>query len=340
MYLSVTEHSDSIDNIINEINQWSRGREKFLNIISPPYNVYEIFAKVIIDYIEENKSILYITNEESENINIIKSLKKENDFKNYTYFKINSKYCGIPVVICKHEMSNNISDKFDLVIYDDIKSFSFYSKEEIAKITIERCKSEGKIIAYSIERTFNYSKELLFPVRANYSPLAEPKIITTRIDINKDIPYVIYEYLEWIIRDERKVIVYVPSEEKVFNVYEYLAYYCSKFTNNIFYYIKGREDKAALYKFINKNKCILVTNHFKDISFNIENLNVMVFFADDGYFNYKNLVYLCGKVGRSSYSLRGEVIFLANYDTEHMDTAKDIIRYFNKQAWEMKLLKI
>lgn len=340
MYLTNTGYSNSVENITSEIIQWSLGKEKFLNIIAPPYNTYEIFVKIILEYISRHKKVLYITDEELNKIHIISSIKKEGSFRDYVYFKENSYYEDAFLLICKHHMLDKIKEKYDLVIYDDIRSFSFYTKDEIAQVAIEKCKSEGKVIAYSIEKIFNCSRETIFPVRANYHPMAEPKVIATRIDINRDIPYVIYEYLEWLISGKGKVVVYAPDKEKTIQVHKYLSLYCSKFTSNILKYTKDDEDKSVLYKFINTHKSILVTNHFRDIDFNINNLNAMVFFADDNYFDYKKLTYLCGKVGRSISSQRGEVIFLANYESEDMDKAKNIIRHFNKEAWEMNLLKI
>ena len=66
----------------------------------------------------------------------------------------------------------------------------------------------------------------------------------------------------------------------------------------------------------------------------------MVYFANDPEFNYKKLIYFCGSVGRGEKDWKGEVIFLSNEETEDMEKAKNITRNFNKEAWEMGLLKI
>ncbi|MFU0824846.1 hypothetical protein [Clostridium sp.] len=324
-----------------EIAQWCLGREKTLNIISPPYNLMKIFPYAIINSVNLNKKVLYITNEESSNVHIINDMKKEYGFKKYTYYKENIKYNDSLLVISKHNMLENIKDKFDLVIYDDIKSFSFHSKKEIAEASESMCKKDGKIIGYSVERIFDRaSREIILPIRGNAIPLVEPKFISTRIDINKDIPYVVYEYIEWSINSNRKVIVYVPDEVKVENVHEYLSKYCSKFSKGTLPFIRNKSEKRILYNFIKMKKAIVVTNHFNDVHFDLKDINVMVFFADNKYFDYKKLVYLCGKVGRSENSHNGEVVFLGNYETEDMDKAKSITRRFNKEAWDMNLLKI
>ncbi|MDU5011609.1 MAG: competence protein ComF, partial [Clostridium botulinum] len=61
---------------------------------------------------------------------------------------------------------------------------------------------------------------------------------------------------------------------------------------------------------------------------------------DKNKFNYKELIYLCGTVGRGEYDFKGEIIFLANTETVHMEKAKNIIRGFNKEAWELGFLTI
>lgn len=340
MYLANTGYSGTKEKVIKEIIDWSLGKEKFMNLISPPYNLAELFLELILSFTKNNKKVLYITNEETSDVQLIKDIKKLSSFRQYVYFKENSDYNRALLVISKHNNLDKIKAEFDLVIYDDIKSFSFYKKENIAEVSIRKCKDNGKVLVYSIEKIFNGSREVIFPVRANHCPIVEPKFISTRIDINKDIPYVIYEYLEWSISCSGRVIVYVPDEDRVNNVYNYLSKYCSKFVKSTLYYVKNNNDKNTLYKFISAKNGIIITNHFNDIKFDLNNVNVMVFFADDKYFDYKKLVYLCGKVGRSEKNLRGEVVFLGNNETEDIDISRSITRYFNKEAWEMDLLRI
>jgi late competence protein required for DNA uptake (superfamily II DNA/RNA helicase) len=340
MNMENTNVADKKGKILKQIVAWSLGKEKFLNIISPPYNLSNTFIEIILGLVSLDKRVLYITNEGVGEANIINEIKKKSSFRKYVYFKENSDCGDALLVIAKHKMLNKFKEQFDLVIYDDIKSFSLYTKEEIAEASIMKSKINGKVISYSIEKIFNNSREIILPVRENNYPMIEPKFISTRIDINKDIPYVIYEYLEWSINSDNRVIVYVPDEERVVNVYKYLSKYCSKFSESTLYFIKNKNDKNILYKFINMKSGIVITNHFNDIEFDLNNINVMVFFADDKYFDYKKLVYLCGKVGRNERALRGEVIFLGNYETEDIDKSKEITRYFNKEAWEMDLLRL
>ncbi|MCY6355466.1 hypothetical protein OIO11_09585 [Clostridium sp. ZS2-4] len=337
MFLKHSNLKVEKETISEEILAWSSSREKYLNVTSPPYNSSEIFINIILNFVYRNKKVLYITDENSIQVEIIEKIKKISKFRGYTYLKEKSNFGDSLLLIAKHEMLNKLNYKFDLVIYDDIKSFSSRTKYKIIEAMTSKAKDSAKIIAYSIEKIFENKKEIILPVRDNCYPLIEPKFIGTRVDINKDIPYVVYEYIEWSLKIKQKVIIYVPNEAKVKSAYEYLSLYCSKLDGNVIFSIKNKSDRKILDNFTKMKQGIMITN---DFYFDAKNVNVMVFFADDELFNYKKLVYLCGKVGRSGKSRKGEVIFLGNCETEAIDKAKNITRHFNKEAWEMNLLKI
>lgn len=340
MYTINKNNIDVKNTIINKILRWSLSEEKFLNIVSPPYNFSEIFLKVIMFFVRNKKRVIYITNEKPSNIVIINNIKKYTNFTDYTYYNEGNDLNKTSLVVAPSYKAKNINDKFDLVIYDDIKSFSDNTMEEILETAINLCEEHGKIITYVIEKIFHNNNEVTFPIRDNFIPIIEPKFIETKIDINKDIPYVIYEYIKWSIKDNHKMIIFVPDEKKVENVYKYLYKYCKDLTPNTIKYINGKSSSKVLYNIKDLNDCIVITNNISNIDFNFKSLNVMVFFSDSEEFNYKKLVYLCGKVGINENRHNGEVIFLGNYETDNIDKAKRITRYFNKEAWEMNLLKI
>ncbi|MCY6485641.1 hypothetical protein OW763_15020 [Clostridium aestuarii] len=328
------------EKISKQILDWNFSKEKFLNVISPPYNSTEIFMGIILYFVNNNKRVLYVTNEDSLYIDILYRIKEVSKFRRYSYFRENGDYGSALLVVSQYERLKKLKDKFDLVIYDDINSFPMYSKNEIIKGLKTMCASDGKVISFSIEKIFENKREIILPVRENCYPIIEPKFIGTRIDMNKDIPYVVYEYFKWSVNIKHKVIVYVPDEEKIINVYKYLYKYCSRLNKNIFTFIKKKNDDKMFLNFIRMKKGIIITNDFKDLYANFNNINIMVFFANDKLFDYKKLVYFCGKVGRSERRHKGEVIFLGNSETEDIDITKNITRHFNKEAWEMELLKV
>lgn len=326
------------EKISNNILKWFNSKEKVLNVISVPYNSSEIFLNTIFECINQGKRVVYITHEEEKNIEIVMLIKKLSDFRGYTYSKGKEEYINAPFVLCDFVSAVALKENFDLVIYDDIRSFPRYSNYEIMEMMRHLVASGGKLMIYSIENVFKLGAELVLPVSDNKLPMVEPRIITTRIDLNKDIPFVVYEYLNWSIDSDRKVIVYVPDDEKVENVYNYLLGYRKEFSKSIFYAANCDKNTKTLMNFNKIKKGILVTDCFEDSLTDYMGVDVMVYFAEHRIFNYKKLVYFCGKAGRGEKFIRGEVIFLSSEESQDMAKAKDITRIFNKEAWKEGLL--
>jgi len=334
----ITKTDGAKEKISNNILKWFNGREQILNVISLPYNSSEIFLNAIFECINQGKKVLYITHEDENNIEIIELIKKLTSFRDYTYSKGKDEYINSILVLCDYDSAARLKESFDLVIYDDIRSFPKYSNYEIIDIMRCRIKSGGKLMTYSVESVFKMGSDLILPVSDNQLPMVEPRIITTRIDVNKDIPFVVYEYLNWSIDSDRKVIVYVPDDEKVENVSKYLSGYRKEFSKNIFHSTNDDKNKKHLLNFNKSKKGILVTDCFEDFLTDYKGVDVMVYFAEHKIFSYKKLVYFCGKAGRGEKFIRGEVIFLSSEKSDDMAKAKDITRRFNKEAWQEGLL--
>ena len=53
------------------------------------------------------------------------------------------------------------------------------------------------------------------PLKIIKLPIIEPRVITrTRINLNIDIPLVVFDYLNWSIMSNRKVIIFFTPDEK------------------------------------------------------------------------------------------------------------------------------
>lgn len=329
------------EKIIQELLNWTAGKERILNIISVPYNSAMIFVKVLMKIIYEDKRILYITEEKENDINLIDCIKKFTTFRDYSYLRKNKSNLNAAAYlqITNYEMALKLNKNYDYVIYDDIGNFPQYSRYEILELLAAYYNNGSRIICRSIEQVFQNARTIDVPIKDSRMPLAEPRIITTRIDVNKDIPYVAYEYLLWSIKSDRKVIIYVPNKEKAENVYNYLINLKESLHNNIMYF-KNENDLKLLQNFLKNKKGIIVVDFANEFDLDLKDIDIMVYFADDRIFDYKKLIYFCGKVGRENSTGNGEVVFLARESTKDMETAKDIARSFNKQAWELGLLNI
>jgi late competence protein required for DNA uptake (superfamily II DNA/RNA helicase) len=332
---------EEYEKIVHKVLHWNDSKEKILNIVSVPYNTSAIFVDVILKYVTNKRKVLFVTNEEHEKIDIIDNIKKYSSFRDYSYIRKGTGATNIraSLFISNHENALNFSQEFELVIYDDVSSFSRYRKYEILDFLASQCRAGARVICRSVEPVFQNAFCIDLPVKDCKLPIAEPRIITTRIDVNKEIPYVVYEYLNWSIESDRKVVILVPDEERGENVYGYLSIFREKLHNNIMYFNK-EINKKSIVNFMKSKSGIIIMKYNEELNIDLVDTDIMVYFADDKCFDYKRLVYICGKVGRSPGLGNGEVIFLAREMTKEMEIAKDMARGFNKQAWEMGLLSV
>ncbi len=329
------------DEISKEILKCPLYGKKRIDVVSAFYNSSDIFLETIIEYANDEKNILYITNEDKRCIDIINFINEFSNLSQYTY-TTETDYVNVNeyLHICSHENALKLQEKFDLVIYNDIRSFPKYNKQQIKKILLKLCKAQGTAIAYCVENVLNEGNTIMFPLKNTNIPIIEPRIITTRINLSMDIPLVVYEYLNWSIISNRKVIIFTPDEEKANAVFKYLSIFKKKLSENIFLFISKKTDDSIKVKFMNKDKGIIVTNDFEETNLEFHSVDVIVYFADNIKFNHKQLLCLSSKVGRYEDTQGGEAIFLANVETVQMEKAKSIASKFNEKAWERGLLNI
>ena len=71
---------------------------------------------------------------------------------------------------------------------------------------------------------------------------------------------------------------------------------------------------------------------------NIVNVNIIILFADDIYYSYKKIVYMCASIN-STREIQSELIMVSKEISQDMDNAKSITREFNRRLWEKQYLK-
>lgn len=303
-----------------KIHDWYYGENKVFFLISSPYNGSSIFNPIIEKVIEKSGKVLYLWGDDSKNKKIT---NKNTKFKNYNSIK-------------------EIKDKYDLIILDDISYFSSINKISETKIIKELLRNTNKLLVYCSEeyKTTEVSDKGMY-IEDN-RPFLEPRIIKTRVDLNNDMPELLLEYIRWFISKDKKIIVYLPDEEKLINVYEYYSRKIKQLMKNIkvIPIIKG-EDKKIIETVLKQSDMatIIITN---SINQSIKDSNIgssIVLFSDNKNYSNKDLLYLCGKVGKT-YNELPEIIFVCREISENMDYVKDITRGYNKYKWKKNLLKL
>lgn len=326
------------NNCTSKINKWYNKQSKILTIITNPYNSALIFLPLIESILKQNKKILYVWGGTDCNKEIIENLKK-NDYKfKYSYMEENDGAGNLVFVNFKNV--NKIHDCYELCIIDDISMYSFISREEFREYVEYLYLCSKRMIIFSIEKIVNMGRFISISDLTRNKPFVEPRIITTRVKLDEDMPYTLYDYLMWFKTDNRKVIIYVPTEEKVNKLYNYYIEELKIKDVKIIKFLKGENIKEidSLYKLKNKS-VFVITNNIREYKIDTENINIVALFSDEIFYNYKKIIYFCADVGKNIKGHKiGEVILVAKEISEDMDLAKEITRGYNKEIWEKGLL--
>lgn len=323
---------------VEKIDYWYKKNIRNLTIITVPFNTSCIFAN-IIDYLSKNNGrILYVWGKNNENRELITAIRELNSEITHSYIeKDTSKY---QLSFIKYKRLNSIKEKYDLVIFDDITYFSHLNTLQLREY-LEMCNMIGKrVILYSIEKIALIGEKLQLAAYNYKLPFAEPRILSTRIDLNNDIPYSVYDYLKWFRDSNNKVAIYVPSEEKVKISFDYFENKLKLPNVKILKAVSKDEIKRCSRVSKYKYKAIfIITNKFEELMESCYIDNIVVLFSDDNKFNYKSILYICGQIRNINFN-SPEILLVSNSISKDMDKAKDMAREFNKKVWEKKLLTL
>lgn len=314
-------------------------KSRKINVVSFYNNGSRVFIKLFKYALEEGKSILYITEEYSRDRGVVRALRNTRMPYEYISSDNGGNIISRGINICSSHMVPYIKEKFDIVIYDDINSIPEQDNEYIKYTMEKRCGDYGTMIAYGVEKMFD-GEDTVYSLSFNGKPLIEPRIINTRLNIESDIPSMIFDYIKWLMNKKEKIIIYVPHGEKVEGIYRYLRLFRDEFGDNIFKYKKFKDNPSVLDDFAKSTRSIIITDSFKREHIDLSSASVMIFFSDYDVFTYKKLIYLASRAKRNVEKQGEEVIFLANTESENMSKAKDIMRELNKEAWELGFIEI
>ena len=309
-----------------QIEHFLKQNSKILSITSSPFNSLSIFKEAINDISLNNKKLLYITNNKKKLRELLDGTLAKTLKLKYAYTE-DSK---TNIICLDFEEAKAINEEYDLTIIDDISTIN--QTNQIKTLVDIIYNDSKKIIVYSIEK-ISLEKTLEICDINNPIPILEPRIMTTRIDLTKDIPFSLYEYLKWFNSRNRNVIILVPDV----NIYvDIIKKYVDKFNLKdikIIYDLK----QTTKINFQKDKSVFIITKDIVENITEIKNLDIVMLGLDKNIYSYKTIVYLSSIVANNSKE-QGEILLIANTISKDMELAKNIVRNYNKLLWQKGLL--
>lgn len=304
----------------NEISKWYNDEEdKIINLICEPYEPLLLVNRLILQRIEKNEKVLYVSKYKKD----IKGLESYKGIVDYVNF--NDVY--------------KIKDLYNLIVIDDISFYSNKSEIELMENISFLIKKCYKLVLCSISNVVNNVRSIELSDIEKENHFIEPRVMATRLDLTSSMPYILYDYLKWFNKEKRNVIVYVPNKKKGTEIYNY---YIETLTMNKDLYVVQSEDKELLndverLKFKDKS-CIIITNKLHNYLDYISDIDLIFYFADEKFFDYKKIIFACAALTKDS-SVTRELILLCNEETNNIEQAKGLARKYNKFIWERESTK-
>ena len=322
----------------DKIDYWYKKNIKFLTIITVPFNTSCVFSNIISKIAQSNGKVLYVWGKSGENRELVNKIREVNLKINHSYIEKGTSITNL--TFAHHNNLVKIDEQYDLVIFDDITYFSNLNSANIRDM-LEICASLGeRVLLYSIEKMALIGEKFELAAYNYKKPFVEPRILTTRIDLNSDIPFTLYDYLKWFKENNRKVAIYVPNKEKLSIVHDYFVNKLKLSDVKIMKVSKDDEIKRCEKVLKHKDKAIFIlTNKIEELLEYCYMDDAVVMFSDNERYSYKKFLYVCGQIRNINTQLP-EVLLVSNDVSEDMEKAKNMARDFNKKVWEKRLREL
>ncbi|WP_243122080.1 hypothetical protein [Clostridium perfringens] len=169
-----------------------KSNDRFINLICEPYQKLNFIESLISDCLINNEKVLYV----GKSRKVCKS--EQLNSMNFNFVNFNNLF--------------NIKKNFDLIIYDDVSLYSNKSSIECNEDLMYLKRLSKKIVICSVDKVFNNIKHIEILNNQRKTHFLEPRLITTRVNLENSMPYTLYDYIEWFIREKRILVVYVPNK--------------------------------------------------------------------------------------------------------------------------------
>lgn len=291
-----------------------KSNERFINLICEPYQKLNFIEDLISDCLINNEKVLYVG-------------KSRKVCKNEQLNSMNFYFSNFNNIF-------NIKKKFDLIIYDDVSLYSNKSSIECNEDLMYLKRLSKKIVICSVDKVFNNIKHIEILNNQRKAHFLEPRLITTRVNLETSMPYTLYDYIEWFIREKRILVVYVPSKFNLNKIYEY---YTEDLNLENKVKIVKEDKKNSFLKIVNesifkKEGVIFMTDSLHEYFDSIPECDMVIYSFEKDIVDYKKIIFACGALCKDKCTGR-EVILLSNEEGDNIETARRLARGFNETLW-------
>lgn len=291
-----------------------KSNDRFINLICEPYQKLNFIESLIGDCLINNEKVLYVGKSR-------KVCKNEQlNSMNFDFVNFNNIF--------------NIKKNFDLIIYDDVSLYSNKSSIECNEDLMYLKRLSKKIVICSVDKVFNNIKHIEILNNQRKTHFLEPRLITTRVNLETSMPYTLYDYIEWFIREKRILVVYVPNKFNLNKIYEY---YTEDLNLENKVKIVKEDKKNSFLNIVNESRfkkegIIFITDLLHEYFDSIPECDMVIYSFEKDIVDYKKIIFACGALCKDKCTGR-EVILLSNEEGDNIETARRLARGFNKTLW-------
>lgn len=291
-----------------------KSNDRFINLICEPYQKLNFIESLIFDCLINNEKVLYV----GKSRKVCKS--EQLNSMNFDFVNFNNIF--------------NIKKNFDLIIYDDVSLYSNKSSIECNEDLMYLKRLSKKIVICSVDKVFNNIKHIEILNNQRKTHFLEPRLITTRVNLETSMPYTLYDYIEWFIREKRILVVYVPNKFNLNKIYEY---YTEDLNLENKVKIVKEDKKNSFLKIVNESRfkkegVIFITDSLHEYFDSIAECDMVIYSFEKDIVDYKKIIFACGALCKNKCNGR-EVILLSNEEGDNIETARRLARGFNKTLW-------
>ncbi|WP_270223799.1 hypothetical protein [Clostridium perfringens] len=291
-----------------------KSNDRFINLICEPYQKLNFIESLIGDCLINNEKVLYVGKSR-------KVCKNEQlNSMNFDFVNFNNIF--------------NIKKNFDLIIYDDVSLYSNKSSIECNEDLMYLKRLSKKIVICSVDKVFNNIKHIEILNNQRKTHFLEPRLIITRVNLETSMPYTLYDYIEWFIREKRILVVYVPNKFNLNKIYEY---YTEDLNLENKVKIVKEDKKNSFLNIVNESRfkkegIIFITDSLHEYFDSIPECDMVIYSFEKDIVDYKKIIFACGALCKDKCTGR-EVILLSNEEGDNIETARRLARGFNKTLW-------